>query len=43
MIEVFLGGKDKIIDVAKTKAFFQEFATVVMIKNAGHILKDKNG
>jgi len=39
MIEVFLGEKDAIIDAKKAKEFFQEFATVTWIKNAGHILK----
>ncbi len=43
MIEVYLGKEDKIIDVQKAKAFFQEFATVIMIANSGHILKEKNG
>lgn len=41
MIEVYLGVEDKIIDVEKVKTFFQEYATVIMIKNSGHILKGK--
>ncbi len=43
MIEVHLGRQDKIIDTKATKAFFQAFATVIMIKDVGHILKEKNG
>ena len=42
MIEVYLGEEDKIINTAKTKAFFQPFGQVIMIKNAGHILQRKN-
>jgi len=38
MIEVYLGGEDKIVDTQKAKEFFQEFATVIWIKNGGHIL-----
>jgi len=38
-IEVFLGCEDKIIDALETKKFFQKYANVYMIKNAGHILK----
>jgi len=37
-IEVFLGYEDKIIDAIETKKFFQKYANVYMIKNAGHIL-----
>ncbi len=37
-IEVFLGGKDEIIDSAAAYEFFKEFATVYYIKDAGHIL-----
>ncbi len=37
-IEVYLGGKDKIIDPEATKAFFQPYATVYTIKEGGHIL-----
>ena len=44
MIELFLGQEDKIIDAQQTKEFFQDFATIIMIKDAGHILqKDKHG
>ncbi|WP_321467883.1 pimelyl-ACP methyl ester esterase BioV [Halarcobacter sp.] len=37
-IEVYLGGKDKIIDHEAAKDFFKEFATVYYIKDKGHIL-----
>lgn len=37
-IEVYLGGKDKIIDHESAKDFFKEFATVYYIKDKGHIL-----
>ena len=37
-IEVYLGGKDKIVDAEKTKNFFQEFATIYYIKDKGHVL-----
>ena len=37
-IEIFLGGVDKIIDSAKAKEFFVEFATVYYIKEKGHLL-----
>ncbi len=44
MIEVYLGMEDKIIDVKATKEFFQDFATLIMIKGVGHILqKEENG
>ena len=38
-IEVYLGGKDKIIDVKSTEEFFLEVATVSYIKNANHFLE----
>jgi len=38
-IEVYLGGKDKIIDVEPAKEFFLEVATVTYIKNANHFLQ----
>ena len=38
-IEVFLGFEDKIIDAQETKKFFQKYANVYLIKNAGHILR----
>ncbi len=38
MIEVYLGLEDKIIDVEATKAFFLPFASVIEIKEVGHIL-----
>ena len=37
-IEIFLGGKDKIIDSAKTFEFFKEFGEVCLIKDVGHTL-----
>lgn len=43
VIEVYLGSEDKIIDVEKTKVFFRDVATIIMIKDVGHILKEKNG
>ena len=43
MIEVYLGSCDKIIDIETTKAFFQPYASIIEIKNAGHILRNDNG
>ncbi len=40
-IEVYLGGKDKIIDAQKAFDFFTPFARVHLIKEAGHFLKTK--
>jgi hypothetical protein len=37
-IEVYLGGRDKIIDSQKAYEFFKKFATVYLIKEGGHIL-----
>ncbi len=37
-IEVYLGGKDKIIDSQKAYDFFKNFSTVYFIKEGGHIL-----
>ncbi|MFA5453865.1 MAG: pimelyl-ACP methyl ester esterase BioV [Sulfurimonas sp.] len=37
-IEVYLGGKDRIIDVKSAKEFFLEVATVTYIKDANHFL-----
>ena len=37
-IEVYLGGRDKIIDAQKTKAYFLPYATVYFIKEGGHCL-----
>jgi len=39
VIEVYLGGKDKIIDVESAREFFLEVATVTYIKNANHFLQ----
>ncbi len=38
IIEVYLGGVDKIIDASKAKEFFKNFATVYYIKEKGHLL-----
>ena len=38
-IEVYLGGKDKIIDVNAAKDLFLEVATVTYIKDANHFLQ----
>jgi hypothetical protein len=38
-IEVYLGGKDAIVDSHATKEFFQEVATVTYIKEANHFLQ----
>ena len=44
MIEVYVGEKDKIVDTQSVVDFFQPFATVIMIKDVGHILqKEENG
>ena len=39
MIEVYLGGKDFIVDSLSAKEFFIETATVTYIKNANHFLQ----
>ena len=36
--EVYLGGRDKIIDSETAEAFFKPYATVYFIKEGGHIL-----
>ena len=41
VIEVYLGGKDQIIDAKSAKEFFQNVATVTYIKNANHFLQIK--
>jgi hypothetical protein len=38
-IEVYLGGKDRIIDVDRAREFFLNVATVTYIKDANHFLK----
>ena len=38
IIEVYLGGVDKIIDASKAKEFFKNFATVYYLKEKGHLL-----
>ena len=37
-IEVYLGGKDRITDPDAAKRFFQPYATVYYVKEAGHLL-----
>ena len=37
-IEVYLGGKDNIIDAKNAKEFFKEVATITYIKDANHFL-----
>ena len=39
IIEVYLGGKDKIIDVNAAKELFLEVSTVTYIKDANHFLQ----
>ncbi len=41
VIEVFLGGKDKIIDAKAALDFFAPLTTTYYIKDAGHLLKDR--
>lgn len=38
-IEVYLGGKDAIVDTRAAQEFFLELATVTYIKNANHFLQ----
>lgn len=38
-IEVYLGGEDRISDVEAAYAFFKNYATVVLIKEANHFLQ----
>jgi len=38
LIEVFLGGRDKIIDSAVARDFFKPYASVYFIKEGGHLL-----
>ena len=40
VIEVFLGGKDKIIDAKAALDFFAPLTTTYYIKDAGHLLKE---
>lgn len=39
IIEVYLGGRDAIIDVAGAREFFLHVATVTYIKEANHFLQ----
>jgi len=41
IIEVYLGGKDTIIDTLKAKEFFLQISTVSYIKDANHFLQIK--
>ncbi len=41
VIEVYLGGKDAIIDVEEAKVFFINYATLTYIKDANHFLQTK--
>ncbi len=41
VIEVFLGGKDKIIDAQAAFAFFAPLTTTYFIKEAGHLLLEE--
>jgi len=38
-LEVYLGGKDKIIDVENAREFFTQVATLTYIKDANHFLQ----
>jgi hypothetical protein len=40
-IEIYLGEKDSVIDVAGAREFFLEVGTVTYIKNANHFLQTK--
>ncbi len=40
-VEVFLGGKDKIINSQDALAFFSELSTSYYLKDAGHLLTNK--
>ncbi|DAB41015.1 MAG TPA: hypothetical protein CFH81_01590 [Sulfurovum sp. UBA12169] len=41
-VEIFLGNKDKIIDADAAFSFFSPLASTYFIKDAGHLLKDKD-
>lgn len=43
VIEVYLGGEDKIIDVLGAQELFLEVASVTYIKNANHFLQIEEG
>jgi alpha-beta hydrolase superfamily lysophospholipase len=38
-IDIYIGGEDRITDVAGIEEFFREFATINLIKKGGHILR----
>ena len=40
-IEIYLGEKDKVIDIIAAREFFLEVGTVTYIKNANHFLQTK--
>jgi len=40
-IEVYLGGKDKIIDIQSAREFFLELSTLTYIKDANHFLQTR--
>lgn len=42
-LEVYLGGKDHIIDAIAAKAFFLPYATTYFINSANHFLKECDG
>ena len=37
-IEIYIGGRDRIIDTQQALEFFKQFGEVYYIKNKGHIL-----
>ena len=41
VIEVYLGGKDSIIDAQKANEFFKQVTTTTYIKNANHFLQEE--
>ncbi len=38
-VEIYLGGKDKIIDVQNAREFFRDVGTLTYVKNANHFLQ----
>ncbi len=42
-IEVYLGEYDTIVDSKKCAAFFKPYATIYIIRGAGHLLRGKDG
>jgi len=39
IIETYLGGKDKIIDVYEAHKFFRQYSESYLFKDVGHILR----